>query len=307
MSNIQLPIAELKPALAGLGKCIGRSSTLPVLRMVRIEKTKDGWVTLTSTDLDSFITVRLEQPVEGEPMQILVGHDDLNRITKKCQKNEALVLSKAGDKALVQYPIGNTMGEEHLESLLVEDFPQVPKVKSDHVSLNEDVRQSLQEAFQCASTDETRVILNGAYLDVSEAKCHQVVSTDGRHLYGSNSFTLPLKKSVLIPDHKFLGWKEFNSDGEWQIRASNADPALLQISSRKWRFITRQVKGNYPNWRQVIPNADQFNTTVELPPAAIETILALIPRIPCHDAINQTLGLIVEQKKVMLRGRGVQR
>jgi hypothetical protein len=85
---------------------------------------------------------------------------------------------------------------------------------------------------------------------------------------------------------------------------SGGEPALLQISSRRWRFITRQIEGNYPNWRQVIPNANQFNTTVELKPSAIETILALIPRIPCHDLLNHTLGLMVEGKKVILRGRG---
>ena len=40
--SIHLPIAELKPALAGLGKIISRSSTLPVLRMVKMERSKDG-------------------------------------------------------------------------------------------------------------------------------------------------------------------------------------------------------------------------------------------------------------------------
>ena len=71
--------------------------------------------------------------------------------------------------------------------------------------------------MQCASTDETRVILNGAYLDVSQPAGHYVVATDGRHLFSSNSFKLPLKDSVFIPDHKFLGWKEFSNDGEWQL------------------------------------------------------------------------------------------
>ena len=60
MSKINLPIAELKPALAGLGKVISKSSTLPVLKMVKLDRTREGWITLTGTDLDSFVTVRLE-------------------------------------------------------------------------------------------------------------------------------------------------------------------------------------------------------------------------------------------------------
>ena len=47
MSQFALPIAELKPALAGLGKVIAKRCTLPVLGNIKIERTKDGWIALT--------------------------------------------------------------------------------------------------------------------------------------------------------------------------------------------------------------------------------------------------------------------
>ena len=308
MSKIHLPIAELKPALAGLGKIISRASTLPVLQNIKVDRTKDGWTTLTSTDLDHFVTVRLEQPAEGAPESILVPYEALNRITKRCGKTDSITVEKAaGDKALVEFPIGNQTAQEHVESLPPEEYPAVPRIKTDPVSIKDDIRSSLLEAFQCASSDETRVILNGAYLDVSGKQGHYVVATDGRHLYSSNSFTLPLGNSILIPDHKFLGWKEFNSDGEWQLRVQPGvkdSPGLFQISSRRWRFIARQTEGNYPNWKQVVPDSTQYNTMVELTTAAMDAILALVPKIPCHDAINLPIGLIAEGKKLTLRGRG---
>lgn len=58
--HIVLPVAELKPALLGLGKIIGKRITLPVLGHIKIERTKDGWVALTATDLDRCVTVRME-------------------------------------------------------------------------------------------------------------------------------------------------------------------------------------------------------------------------------------------------------
>jgi DNA polymerase III sliding clamp (beta) subunit (PCNA family) len=70
--NIILPIAELKPALAGLGKIISKRTRLPVLSHVKVERTNDGWIALTGTNLDSFATVRLEQPSTGEPGCVLV-------------------------------------------------------------------------------------------------------------------------------------------------------------------------------------------------------------------------------------------
>jgi DNA polymerase III sliding clamp (beta) subunit (PCNA family) len=301
MSKIHLPIAELKPALAGLGKIISRSSTLPVLGNIKVERGKNG-VVLTSTDLDHFISVRLEQPADGAPETMLVPYSDLSRITKRCGKTDTITVSKAdGDTVLVEFPIGNQTGQEHVESLPVAEYPDIPTVKADAVPINEDIRSSLMEAFQCASVDETRLILNGAYLDVTGKQGHYVVATDGRHLYSSNSFTLGLHDSLLIPDHKFLGWKEFNNDGEWQLRV---EKEMFQVSGRRWSFISRTVEGNYPNWKQVVPDENQYKTSISLTDAAIETILALVPKIPCHDVMNNPIGIIVEGKKLMLRGRG---
>ena len=60
MKSINLPLTELKPALTGLGKVIQKNATLPVLSMIKVERTNHGWIALTGTDLDSFVTVRLE-------------------------------------------------------------------------------------------------------------------------------------------------------------------------------------------------------------------------------------------------------
>ncbi len=308
MSNINLPVAELKPALIGLGKIIAKRTTLPVLGMIKLERTKDGWITLTGTDLETFVSVRLEQPAEGEPVSILVAHEDLNRITKRCQKEETISVEKAKvDKALVKYPIGSQTAEEHVESLATEEYPPMPRIKSEPVPLSNDIRSSLLDAFECASIDSTRIILNGAYIDVSKPSCHQIVGTDGRHLFASNSFRLPLAESLIIPSHKFLGWKEFNSDGEWQLRVQKPenknDRGLLQISSRRWRFIIHQIEGMYPNWRQVIPSPDQFNTTVEFEAAAAKDLVQTISQLPSTDKINHRLGIEVIGRKVSFIGR----
>jgi DNA polymerase III sliding clamp (beta) subunit (PCNA family) len=46
MNKIHLPVAELKPALIGLGKVIAKRTTLPVLNHIKIERTKDDWTAL---------------------------------------------------------------------------------------------------------------------------------------------------------------------------------------------------------------------------------------------------------------------
>lgn len=67
MSPFTLPIAELKPALAGLGKVIAKRVALPVLGTIKIERTKDGRIALTGTDLNHHVTVRLEESMSAFP------------------------------------------------------------------------------------------------------------------------------------------------------------------------------------------------------------------------------------------------
>lgn len=305
MKPITLPVAELKPALTGLSKIITKRTTLPVLGCVLVQRNPDGWITLTATDLDSTAIVRLEQPGTGASASLLVPFAELQKTVKSCKNGEDIMVETVGEQVILRYPIGNQFAEQKIDSMVVEEFPPVPQINGTPVKLEPLVRSSLLDAMQCASTDETRVIINGAYLDVSQPSGHYVVATDGRHLYSSNSFQLALKDSVFIPDHKFLGWKEFSNDGEWQLSVQpveNDKPGLLQISSRRWQFITRQVEGNYPSWRQVVPGENQYKTAVLLPPEAVESVLSLIAKIPCHDAVNRTIGLKVDGK-LSLRGR----
>src|SRR5207302_5247536 len=84
MSNnqIALPVGELRQALTGLGKVIGRKITLPVIGAVYINRDQDGWVTLTGTDLDSFATARMEQPDDGPTGTVLVPYTELQKLAK---------------------------------------------------------------------------------------------------------------------------------------------------------------------------------------------------------------------------------
>ena len=308
MSPFALPIAELKPALAGLGKIIAKRCTLPVLSNIKLERTRDGWIALTGTDLDHHVTVRLEQPPPGEPTSLLVPYDELQKICEACDNGEEILVERSGkDAATIKYRIGQQFVETKVESLPVEEFPEIPRIKGDAIALPAALRQSIHEALQCASTDETRLILNGAYIDVSDPQCQHVVGTDGRHLFSSNSFTLPLTKSLIIPTHKFIGWKEFNTDGEWQLKLAppekKEDSSYLQLSSWRWRFIGRQIEGNYPNWRQVVPGPGSFATTIEFDPESVEAVLQTIARMPCDDAVNMAIGLEQSDGKVLLLGR----
>lgn len=298
-SRIILPVNELKSALAGLGKVIQKKPTIPILGYLHIQRTKDGWIVITATDLHRFIQVRLEQPTEGLPASILIQHHELVRITKELGKHDTFGIQQvANKKAKVILPSGRSFD---LPSLPDDEFAEVPKLKSDPISITPALRGCIQQAFECASTDETRHVVNGAYIDVSDKRCHQIVATDGRHLFASNSFTIPLKESIILPTHKFLDWREFKADGEWRLKVETIeDHAWVQISSRRWRFISKQHEGNYPNYRQVIPDVNEFKSEIHFDPKHLDRLVQQIEQLPDPDLKDHCLHVETIQGRTFL-------
>jgi hypothetical protein len=300
MNPILISNSELKPALTGLAKI---QSKIPLLQHLKVERTKEGWITVTKTDLQCFVTVRMEQPSSGEPQAFLVPFEALVAVSKRSNPKDTLILSLNPDKSVsIQ---SQSEPETKVQSPPIQDFPIIPRIKADPVPVPQSLRLALQEAFECVGVDPDRRSLTGAYLDVSQPKNQHVVSTDGRHLYTSNSFSIPLKQSIIIPRHKFLLWRDFNVDGEWQMKASTdfsdaKSPLLVQLSSRRWRFITQAIQGPYPNWRQVMVNPASIKTVLSIDPQKVEQLMGKIDAMPCHNNEHFPIGLELLNGKLTL-------
>ena len=307
MNPITLPMAELKPALAGLGKIITRRPTLPVLGCIRIERTKTNRIELTGTDLDTTAVVQLDASAQGEPVTFLVAYEDLNNVAKGCGREDALHITPvAGNQVAIRFPVGGQMIEHRCNSIPMDEYPDITEVRGEPIPLDGHLRTALHDALVCASTDTTRMILNGAYLDVSNKEGHYVVATDGQHLFSSNSFKLPLAESLFIPSHRFLGWKEFNQDADWTLRAAKPErneATRFEISTDHWRLIARSLKGPYPKWRAVLPDPANAKAKVEIELGAVEAAMQMIARMPDHDPRHHAIGLEVAGNHVSLLGK----
>ncbi len=190
----------------------------------------------------------------GEPAKCLVPFAELQKLGKTCPADETLDLEVLGeDKLLLRHRIGSHPVEQVITSAPVGDFPELPQITAKSISLDEAARATLLDALACASDDETRVILNGAYLDVSKPTGHYAVATDGRHLFSSNSLHLALPSSVLIPDHRFLSWSGFVKDGQWKLAVqppTKDKGGYSKLESRRWTFYHQADRGHVPQLAQ---------------------------------------------------------
>ena len=265
-NEIVIPVCDLKAALPGLSKIVGRSRTLPLLQSVRVARDAEGKVSLMATDLDAFATYTVKEPQTGPAVEILMPFDQLTKTVKGMKAEGTITLIPDGkEKVKLWYSIAGNQVRQSVNSLPADEFPPVPKINQPSIPLEPGFGLALRQALQCCSEDSTRHILNGVCLDVRESKLHYVVASNGRCLFSANSFGFDLKKSVIIPDSKFLEWPELMGEepaslsvepGDEPQPAKDGKPAQegtagwVKLESGRWTFITKEIYGEFPNWNR---------------------------------------------------------
>jgi DNA polymerase III sliding clamp (beta) subunit (PCNA family) len=300
--TIELPAAALKNALAGLSKIVGGRRTLPVLGCIRVEAGRNG-ATLQATDLDSFVTWRIE--TTGRFAPCLVPFEPLHRIVKAARSPLRLVQDE--HRVTVQSSFGTATVAQALATHPLEEWPEAPSIPEPAFTGDASFRKALREALDCASTDSSRRVINGACLDVTQAGCHTVVGTDGRHLYAANTFQFGLPHPVIVPAQKFLGWPGFYQDGDWRVAVAldkERQPEWVQLESDHWCLATRVIAGNYPNWRQVVPDEGGKVSRVTLDDEAVALMLDALPRLPEVEDPHQPVTLVVRDQQLELSAGG---
>ncbi len=318
--EIIIPVQELKAALPGLSKIVSRSRILPVLQSVHVSRDAEGKVSLMATDLDAFATYTVKEPQPGPALEMLMPLDQLTKTVKGMKAEGTITLIPDGkEKVKLWYSIGGNQVRQTINALSANEFPPVSKVNQPSMPLEPGFGLALRQALECCSEDSSRYILKGACLDVRDQKLHYVVGTNGRCLFSANSFCFDLKKSVIIPDSKFLEWPDLMDDeepaslsvepGEEAQPAKDGKPAQdgtagwVKLESGRWTFITKEVYGEFPNWKQVMPETSSKWTRINLSDEAIKQLLLVTPNLPGGDGINQPVRLRITTHHLNVEGR----
>jgi DNA polymerase III sliding clamp (beta) subunit (PCNA family) len=288
---VEVRAADLKAALSGLGKLIPRTPSLAVLGCVKVEAAGPQSVRLTATDLDLTLDIDVPAKMEKGLAPFLLPLSRLRELTTGLRSDEFVPLGPS----IKAPPVG--------------EFPEIPMVRTPGLTLPEPVVTSLLRAFACASQDSTRAVLRSACLDTSGTgdKAHRIVGTNGRHLFSSNSMHLPLKHSVILPDHPLWKWKPLAESRPWTLRLGKDthrnEVFRMEGQAQAWSVTGRLLDGPYPNYRQVIPRAEEFTTTLTLSDVALEAVTRLLPRLPGKQLANRPIGLHCEKGRFGLLAR----
>jgi DNA polymerase III sliding clamp (beta) subunit (PCNA family) len=210
------------------------------------------------------------------------------------------------------------MVEQDVPIWPVEEFPVVPKVSQPAIPLEHEFGTALRQALECCSEDPCRPLINGACLDVRDNQFHYVVGTNGKVLFSANSFGFDLQKSVIIPDSNFLEWPDFlveqpgllslepaqaaqpASDGQ---PAKEARPGYVKLECGPWTFITEEIEGKFPAWKQAVPRPNSNWTRVDLSVGAMRQLVLVTPNLPGANPPNSPVRLRITGSYMMVESQ----
>lgn len=248
----------LADALATAGRAAtSRSGPLSVLAGVRMEVTGDE-LSVTGTDLE--LSIRLTVTVAGERDGAVVVPARLVTDIVRSLPAGAVELSLGED----ELTISSGRSQFSVRPLGLEEYPVQAEPSAERVTVaSADMAEALRQVVRAASTDEARAVLTGVLLTAED---------DGVRLVATDSYRLAVRElpdsqiltsgqKVLVPSRALIELQRIlgHSD-ELSVRLGARDAVF---ESGGTRLTTRLIEGDYPNYRNLLPNNHPNTLTVE--------------------------------------------
>jgi len=287
----------LRDAVPGLGKVVPTRTNLAVLNCVRFHSDGEG-LTATATDLDQTLVYAFaEAQCEGQG-EIIVPYAALKELAKG-DASDTVTLEHDGDNVIVTNVVGGHAVTTTVPGTDPRDWPESgPEIE---VQEAKGFLRAYRRMAPFASVDETRRTLQCVYVDVSGTGDHNatLVATDGRRLCCCNSLKLPVddEHGVMVPVSKFLLWQGLQEDVMLGVSKTKAGGRVC-VKSGPWTYRVKAVDGQYPNWRQVVPNADGIEHRLTFTDADAQAMTKIVPALPGKDGV----GIEGGDGKITLRG-----
>jgi DNA polymerase-3 subunit beta len=226
-----------------------RGTALPALTGVRLEVAGDQ-LHLAGSDLD--VTIQVQMPISaGEagvcviPARLatdIVRGLDPGGVSFEVDENEARIAAGPTHYAVRVLP--------------PEEFLRLPQPTGDAVTLAaSDFADALRQVVPAASRDEARPILTGVLM-AAESGGLRLVATDSyrlsvRDLPGTS--VLQEGQTVLVPSRALAELNRVVSGADQVTLRLASDEASFEVGES--RLTTRLIEGDFPNYRQLIPQS----------------------------------------------------
>jgi DNA polymerase III subunit beta len=240
---------DLYEGVQTASRAVSSRSSLPILGHLLI-RTEDERLRIAATDLElgmeCYVESRVVEPGSmTAPARLLVemlaSLPDAD-VALSSDETDTVVLSCGASQFTI-------MG------LPPEDFPLLPEVVEDtQLSIDaEQMRQGIRKTVFAASADESRAILTGVLMQVTEDSV-RFVSTDTHRLCLYDAPVLEARGTVnaIVPGRAMNELLRMLSDADGPIGVTiSANQVMFKVGNSV--LVSRLIDGQFPNYQKVVP------------------------------------------------------
>ncbi len=250
--------SSLQNAVSIVAKGVSNRSMIPVLSGIMIEAKGDE-LRLQATDLEASIQYTVQAMVEEEGQCVLPGKT-LNDVLKNLSSHQSLHVDASPEQALITCDTFSCT----IKSLNPEDFPAFPSVNTDQqISIPfSEFCSMVKKVARCVSRDESHIILTGVLITAENSTLKMVATDSYRLAVTERSLDEEIAEpfQAVIPG-TFLQEIASLPKTEADITLALAENQIV-ATVNEIVFINRRIEGNYPNYKQLIP--ESYTTRAKL-------------------------------------------
>jgi DNA polymerase-3 subunit beta len=249
---------NLAKALSTCGRVVSTRGSLEILSNVMLS-TESGRLKISATNLEVGINYWLGAKVEKDgaitvPARLLT--DIVNSLSSEKVELEVeelnLHLNSDKDKLTIK-------------GISVDEFPLIPSIDNTSFKISSKVfRDALNLVDFAAALDEARPVLSGVYMNV-DGDTLTLAATDSYRL-AEKIIKLDKKVTdkyeIIVPARALIELARTLGDFDEDIKVCIGENQIL-FAATEVEFTSRLIEGNFPNYKQIIPENNDTKATVK--------------------------------------------
>ena len=274
---------ELVQALGVVARAVSTRTSVQILSGILLEA-QGGELRLAATDMELSLRSTVSAQIEGDGAIVLPGKTFAD-IARLLPADEVAIEHKSME-SVVHVTSGSASYTLHTYN--PEDFPRLPELEAVQTFSvdRESLLETIHRVARAASRDESRPVLTGILVSFTGGKI-VMAATDSYRLAVKEtelSGTAP-ELEAIVPSRALQELARIASAGD-TIEVGVHENQVLFSTDGAW-LTTRRIDGQFPNYRQLLP--EQFEHELTL------------PRIELLDVVRRASVMIQRATPLQLR------
>ncbi len=249
---------ELAQGLSLVGRAVSSRTAIQILSGILLEA-QGSELRLAATDMELSMRATVPARVEGDGAVVLPGRTLLD-IARLLPANEVTLEHRAAE-SVVHVTSGSATYA--LQTYNAEDFPRLPDVTATETFAVDrgSLLTTIARVARAASRDEARPVLTGVLVQFAGGKLVMAATDSYRLAVKETDLAAPAPElEAIVPGRALQELARIAGDAE-EIAVGVQENQVLFSFDGIW-LTTRRIDGQFPNYRQLLPETFEHELVV---------------------------------------------